>query len=580
MFRTLRAKLIATYVGVAALCLVLALGILLLLARDYVLRNGFKTLDEKKALALPYIRLVVQADSRAVPATRVSDSAKESIRSAGLRVLLIDPGSLEIKLDTSVNYNAEGKTFKFNDDNAAAFYAQLGKGELRDTSTLPGGGGRYQYIIQRIIPTGAGRNIRDAILGAQPDTGTTTGIPGRADLAPVARYIAVIAQQQPQVGNLLNDVKDYITPAILIALAVSILAAYVLGRQISRPVARLAAAARAVGRGDYSQQVPVNGNDEFATLTRQFNEMTSEVGRAHQIQRDFVANVSHDLKTPLTSIQGFSQAMLDGATKTQADYRQATSIINTEAQRMNRMVTELLSLASLQNGLSSLDMRPVQVAPMLAQLVLTMQPQAEQAGVDLSAQFQGSGALVLADLDRIKQAFSNLVENALKYTPAGGRVTVRLADAPNGVGVEIEDTGRGIPEQELKRVTERFYQVDKSRSTATDGRSLGLGLAIAQEIIHAHGGQIGVVSKEGIGTTIRVTLPGQISRQSGPSHGSWPRHHSEPKNGNARKTSSREVTNVNGNGYSISEKDLAETGDAGRSAITGELSETTRAGRN
>jgi two-component system sensor histidine kinase ResE len=160
-----------------------------------------------------------------------------------------------------------------------------------------------------------------------------------------------------------------------------------------------------------------------------------------------------------------------------------------------------------------------------------MQPQAEQAGVTLSAQFKASNTLMLADVDRLKQALANLVENALKYTSAGGTVTLRMLDAPGAVTIEIADTGKGIPEEDLKRVTERFYQVDKSRTQEAEGRSLGLGLAIAQEIVHAHGGQISVSSREGVGTTVSVTLPAQESRQVSSTVGGWPPSSNEPKNG-------------------------------------------------
>lgn len=573
MFRTLRAKLIVTYAGIAVLCLVLAMAVLLLLARDYSFRNSFKTLDEKKALVIPYVKLLIAGEIR--PGTQTAPQTKgiligvrDSIGGSGLRVLLVDPNTMIIQEDTSSSFNAEGERFLFNDADVAKFYQELGRGEVRDSGVLPGGGGVYQYIAQRIRLDMPRKGLLDTI--ASSATAPGGGLPGRVDAAPLAPYIVVLAQPLQPFGAVLNDAKDYMIPAILVALAVSFAVAYLLGRQISRPVARLANAARAVGRGDYSQQVPVEGNDELATLSMQFNEMASEVGRAHQIQRDFIANVSHDLKTPLTSIQGFSQAILDGATKTQADYRQAASIINTEAQRMNRMVTELLSLASLQNGLSSLDMRPLEISPVLSQLILAMQPQAAQAGVQLSAQFSRTNPVVFADVDRLKQALSNLIENALKYTPAGGTVNIRLEEIPNGVSVQIEDTGKGIPAADLKRVAERFYQVDKSRSDS-DGRSLGLGLTIAHEIINAHGGQIAVSSREGIGTTVRVTLPAQAGRPGGSGRGTWPRVHSGARAANgSQATGALETTGItrkgDGNGRNPTEPlgDVPDVAGAGR----------------
>src|SRR5205823_4635124 len=160
---------------------------------------------------------------------------------------------------------------------------------------------------------------------------------------------------------------------------------------------------------------------------------------------------------------GFSQAILDGAIRDEEGYKQAAAIINTEAQRMTRLVGELLSLSQLQNGLATLDMHPVEVAPVFSQLVLAMQPQALDAGVKLSLKLEASaqGRVLLADVDRLKQAFGNLIDNAIKHTPRGGSVAVQVSGAPSGVEVRVSDTGEGIPPQDLPRVMERFYQVDK-----------------------------------------------------------------------------------------------------------------------
>ena len=530
------------------LCLVLAFGVMLLLARDYAQRNSFRTLDEKKALVIPYVRLLVAGELRSQQRSvqvipRILSGVRESIAGSGLRVLLVDPGSMVVIEDTSPLSNAEGERFVLDDDEADRLTNELADGQVRATAVLPGGGGRYHYIAQRIRMDSPARGLFAPIVTSP--LGRLLRMAGSLDTAPIAPLIVVLAQPVPQIGALLVEARDYILPAILVALGISFAAAYLLGGQIARPVARLAHAARAIGRGDYSQQVAVEGNDELATLTRQFNEMASEVGLAHQIQRDFVANVSHDLKTPLTSIQGFSQALLDGATQTPADYRQAASIINEEARRMDRMVTELLSLASLQNGLSSMEMKPVLLAPMLSQLLLSMQPQANDAGVQLSSQFTTPDVVVLGDMDRLRQAFANLVENALKYTPSGGTVTLRLEEVSGGVSVQVEDTGRGIPEAEVRRVTERFYQVDKSRSSR-EARSLGLGLAIAQDIIHAHGAQFSISSVQTVGTTVRVFMPSESGDRAQHRNGTRPRLQSAHGRASANGTVPEERADVPG----------------------------------
>jgi signal transduction histidine kinase len=408
------------------------------------------------------------------------------LEAADLRVFVLNRETLQIEHDTGGNASLLDKAFPFG----ANVEAQLRTGQaVRGVSTFAGEAERYQYIAQ-LIPVA----IRP--LGAQP---------GR----PPRQYI-VVAQREPDLGRVLQNAQELLLPAVLAGLIVSLIVAYFLARSISRPVASLSQAAAAMSRGDYNQQLPVQGHDEIAELTSQFNVMSQEVSNAHQMQRDFVANISHDLKTPLTSIQGFSQAMLDGSISDEAGFKQAAGIINTESQRMSRMVSQLLSLAQLQSGLRTLELRPVELGPLLGQLVLAMQPQAAEAGLELLARFGVNSAVVLGHADLLKQAFGNLVDNALKHTPRGGTVTVSLLFASNGADIVVSDTGSGIPSAELQRVMERFYQVDKARPS-NEQRSLGLGLAISRDIVQAHHGQIRIESTEGKGTSVHVLLPASTS---------------------------------------------------------------------
>jgi signal transduction histidine kinase len=406
-------------------------------------------------------------------------------------VFVLNRDTLQVEHDTGGNAALLDKPFPFA---AAAVAEQLRSGQaVRGIAAFEGEGDRYQYVAQ-LIPVAA------RPLGAPP---------GR----PPRQYI-VVAQPEPNLGRILQDAQEMLLPAVLAGLVVALIAAYFLARSISGPVVRLSQAAAAVSRGDYNQQLPVRGQDEIATLTDQFNIMAQEVSNAHQMQRDFVANVSHDLKTPLTSIQGFSQAMLDGSITGEADYKQAAKIINTESRRMSRMVSQLLNLTQLQNGLRTLELRPVELGPLLGQLVLTMQPQTTAADIELVAQFSTDAVVVLGNADMLKQAFGNLIDNALKHTPSGGTITVSLLPAGNGVDVVVSDTGEGIPAPEVQRVMERFYQVDKARASGQE-RSLGLGLAITREIVQAHHGHIRIDSVEAKGTSVSVWLPASMGHSPG-----------------------------------------------------------------
>ena len=488
-----------SYAGVAVLCLLLALVVALALARDYAQTMGFRTLAQKKALAEPYIRLVltdqlVRGARRGVAVRPALEAAREAIRNSGMRVLIVDPATMTVEEDTSRLYDARGKRFPI-DDSDPDFQQKIESEGVFGSIQLPGEDMRFQYIAQRFTLPARGTQSQQGANAPPPQA------------LQQRQLIVVFAQPQRGLGDLLQEARGNILPAVAVALLVALMAGYLLARSISRPITRLVQASAAMARGDYSQQLQVEGQDEIATLTREFNHMAAEVARAHQMERDFIANISHDLKTPLTSIQGFSQAMLDGAVQDEAGYKQAAAIINEEAQRMSRLVSQLLNLSRLQSGLVSMEMHPVQLAELLGRLVLAMQPQAQSAGVALLARFSVPGAIVLADPDRLKEAFSNLIDNALKYTPRGGNVTVELGTTGPDVEVLVSDTGPGIPQQDLPRVMERFYQVDKARSS-TDGRSVGLGLAIAREIVLAHRGQITIQSAQAQGTTVRVVLPG------------------------------------------------------------------------
>ncbi|MEO5953071.1 MAG: HAMP domain-containing sensor histidine kinase, partial [Chloroflexia bacterium] len=387
MFRTLRSKLTFSYLAVALLCLLLAIGGTLALARDYAQRSGLKTLGEKWSLVMPLVRVAANnSGKKDTPVSRaILGTVQDAIRNANVRVLLIDPATLQVVEDTSTRYNATGQPIRFDEDEADLRSKLLSDDGVQGTYRFDGELEQIQFIAKRVK---AGRLA-----------GVGAGTLGQADTGALLPYIVVLAQPLPRLfTGLVGDLRDALVPSVVVAILISLFVAYLLARSIAKPVSRLAGAASAMAKGDYSQRIAVDGQDEIATLTGQFNEMAAEVGRAHQMQRDFIANVSHDLKTPLTSIQGFSQAMLDGALKNEAGYKQAAGIINTEAERMTRLVAELLTLARLESGLHSLELRAVDLGEVITQLALTMQPQARTAGVALSARLLVQGITVLADV--------------------------------------------------------------------------------------------------------------------------------------------------------------------------------------
>ncbi len=297
----------------------------------------------------------------------------------------------------------------------------------------------------------------------------------------------------------------------LIAFLFSLVLAFGLSRWVGDPLQQVVLAARRYPQGaDGMKPVAPRGPHEVQDLTRAFNSMIARVQNSQSSQRDFVANVSHELKTPLTSIQGFAQAILDDTADTPEARQQAARIIYDEASRMHRLALDLLDLARLQAGTADLKMSPVDVGALLRSIVEKFTLQAQRANVALQIDIPAVLPALTGDGDRLAQVFTNLVDNALKFTPAGGQVTLSARNAGAEMEISIADTGLGVPEEALPRLFDRFYQVDPSRAggeTAAGRRGAGLGLAIVREIVQAHSGRISVRSQVGHGSTFVIHLP-------------------------------------------------------------------------
>jgi two-component system sensor histidine kinase BaeS len=341
---------------------------------------------------------------------------------------------------------------------------------------------------------------------------------------PPSAYSAILAVPQQSVTATWLELAPSLSIAAAISLLVSIVVALFLSRSISGPLAQITRASEAMAAGNYDQTINVRSRDEVGRLASTFNAMAREVANSHRTLRDFLADVSHELKTPLTSIRGFSQAMVDGTLKESAEYVDAGRIINEEAERMARLVEDLLYLSKVESGQESMERQALDLADLLRACIRHWRPQANQAEVEITLDAGENGAIT-GDMHRLEQVFDNLIFNAINHTPPGGRITVQSQDLKDGrsphlepatdaVVVSIHNTGSTIPPQDLPRVFERFYQV--GRSAARDARGTGLGLAIVKEIVQAHGGTVEAFSSPDGGTKFVVTLP---KNPAPPEHG-------------------------------------------------------------
>jgi two-component system OmpR family sensor kinase/two-component system sensor histidine kinase BaeS len=266
-------------------------------------------------------------------------------------------------------------------------------------------------------------------------------------------------------------------------------------------------AADAVAEGDLSARVPPpeRGPGEFARLAESFNRMVAELERADRQRRNLTADVAHELRTPLHIIQGNLEGVLDGVYEPTAEHIGATL---DEARALARLVDDLRTLSLAEAGQLALAREAVDVAELLADVDTSFSGQAEAAGIALRVAVDDalSERTVVGDVGRLDQILGNLVANALRYTPAGGTISLQAESIESGVRIVVRDTGEGIPSADLPFIFDRFWRGDRSRTRA-QGTGSGLGLAIARQLVQAHGGRIAVESAAGQGTTFTIELP-------------------------------------------------------------------------
>lgn len=287
----------------------------------------------------------------------------------------------------------------------------------------------------------------------------------------------------------------------LITLILSLIIAIFLARSIYRPINRVKVAAEKLAQEQYDQEIPSAGPKEVKELAVSFNRMAGQIKRSQQQLRHFVADVSHQLKSPLTSIHGFAQALLDGTASDDTAKQKAATIISDESNRMKRQVDELLELARMQAGQLKIEREQVNIDELLEHCREVFEVQAEEKKVTVKIEAEPPMP-ILGDFDRLEQAFSNILDNAIKNSPATDEVKIICRHLKtDSIEVRIIDNGPGIPPELLPHLFERFYQAGGMRT------GFGLGLAIAKEIFLAHGGTIEVRSEPGEGAEFIVRLP-------------------------------------------------------------------------
>jgi signal transduction histidine kinase len=297
-------------------------------------------------------------------------------------------------------------------------------------------------------------------------------------------------------------VKIGVYPSIsgIIAGGLALSVVWVLARGMTSPLREMAQATDAMARGDFSRRVRATSRDEIGALARSFNKMATELAETDRLRRDLVANVSHELRTPITALQAKLENIIDGIEEPDTETLQTMLL---QVKRLGRLVQQLLDLSRLESGSVPLERRAFEVEPMLRDAVRELQLNAPS--VAMTVEVQPDDLVLEADPERLHQVVANLVENAVRHSPARGTVVVGARAVRDAVQFEVTDEGPGIPDGERDRVFERFYRADAARSSRDGGA--GLGLAIAQWIVDLHEGEIHAERRTPHGCRMVVTIP-------------------------------------------------------------------------
>lgn len=304
----------------------------------------------------------------------------------------------------------------------------------------------------------------------------------------------------PLHGRFVVELARSLLLASIIAVAAGAILSIVLTRRVTSPMRGMMRMAERIARGDYGARVGADGRDELASLAQTLNQMADSLATLERLRKDLVANVAHELRTPLSNLRGYLEALRDGVAPPSAE---TISMLHGEVMRLVRLVDALHELSRFDARLPTLRREPVDLCDLVERLLALRSGEFAAKRIDLASHIT-AGLTVAADPDLLSQAASNLFDNALKYTPSDGHVSVEAAVDNGVVRLAVTNSGEGIPEDDLPFIFERFYRGDKSRSRSSGGA--GIGLAIVREVARAHGGQAGAASGDGR-TTVWIALP-------------------------------------------------------------------------
>jgi len=322
----------------------------------------------------------------------------------------------------------------------------------------------------------------------------------------------VIISPLSQMKEHVDSIKVIVLFGALIGIFLATVLSILVSRKLIRPLARMEETARRIAEGEFGRQIEVTSEDEVGRLGRSFNRMSTQlrekieaIERLDRLRQELLSDVSHELRTPLTVIQGFSEAVLDGLVKSKEQEQLYLRNIIDESKRLRRLVDELLDLKGMEAAQIFDEMEFVVLNKLVQITVERLRHMANSKKIELTITVPDKTITALGNIDRLKQVLTNLLDNAIKHSEAGGAVGVVLGTKNTDAFISVKNSGPGIPREELENIWERFYKVDKSRSRR--GNGTGLGLSIVKKVVEMHGGEVSAESEPGHGAIFTVYLP-------------------------------------------------------------------------
>jgi two-component system phosphate regulon sensor histidine kinase PhoR len=360
---------------------------------------------------------------------------------------------------------------------------------------------RHRPEVARALAGATGSSIRRS---------PTLGIDFLYVAVPVAGRALRLAMPLSEIDEHVSAIRRQTIIALGLAFLPAVAVAALLARHVSGRLGAIIRYAAELSKGNYRARLRKPGGGELGMLAARLNETGEHLEREHEklekierVRKDFVMNVSHELRTPLAAIQGYTETLLDGALDDRANNLRFLRIIRQNAERLGRLVADLMTLSQIELQTRTFHPAPHELNDLLTDIGESMQPMAEKKRIAIHV--QPASAQVFCDSQAIFQVLANLLDNAIKYTPEGGSIAVRSEVRDGKAEVAVRDTGMGIPAEDVPRLFERFYRVDKARSRELGGT--GLGLSIVRHLVMAQGGEVRVESEPGKGSTFAFTLP-------------------------------------------------------------------------